>query len=357
MIDFLIIGGGMAGISTAARVSSLGKTVVLEMEDGLGYHASGRSAAMYEANYGEASTVAMNIAARAFFEEHDLLTQRGFMVLAKQGDKSGFDAACAELKCPAISVSDAVARVPILDTKHLGFAAFNPDAFDIDTDRMLQLFAKQARGNGADIQTGAKVTSITRSKAGWTVTSNSQEFECKLLINAAGAWVDQIAALAGIAGIGIMPKRRSMVRIPEPGGHDVSTWPMLMDAHENWYAKPDAGKLLISPADEDPQPPHDAWADDMVLAEGIARYQNFVTEEVTRVESSWAGLRSFAPDKNLVIGPAPQDSAFFWMAGQGGYGIQSAPSYSQIAADLISGASSPLIDEIGPAISPDRFSG
>ena len=129
---------------------------------------------------------------------------------------------------------------------------------------------------------------------------------------------------------------------------------MLMDVYEKWYAKPDAGKLLVSPADEEPQVPHDAWADDMVLAEGIARYQPFVTEEVTRVENTWAGLRSFAPDKNLVIGPSPEDSSFFWMAGQGGSGIQSAPAYSQYAADLIAGRASDVA-EITAAVTPARF--
>ena len=145
-----------------------------------------------------------------------------------------------------------------------------------------------------------------------------------------------------------------MARIPAPGGHDISGWPMLMDVHERWYAKPDAGKLIVSPAEEDPLPPQDAWADDMVLAEGIARYQPFVTEEVTRVESSWAGLRSFAPDKNLVIGPSHEDACFFWMAGQGGSGIQSAPGYSQFAADLIAGRT-PFLPEITPAITAERF--
>lgn len=354
MIDFLIIGGGMAGTSTAARIAPLGKTVVLEMESALGYHASGRSAALYEAQYGEPASVALNLAGRAFFDEHDLLSPRGFMVLAPHEDRAGFDAASATFGCQELSFDEASAVVPILNPEHIGHVGLSTEALDIDTDRMLQIFAKMTRAEGGEIRTGQKVTSITRTPAGWQVTTATEVYEAKTLINAAGAWADEIAKLAGITPVGITPKRRSMARIPAPGGHDISGWPMLMDVHERWYAKPDAGKLIVSPAEEDPLPPQDAWADDMVLAEGIARYQPFVTEEVTRVESSWAGLRSFAPDKNLVIGPSHEDASFFWMAGQGGSGIQSAPGYSQFAADLIAGRT-PFLPEITPAITAERF--
>lgn len=354
MIDFLIIGGGMAGVSTAARISPLGKTVLLEMEPALGYHASGRSAALYEAQYGEPATVVLNLAGRSFFDEYELLSPRGFMVLAPKDDRVGFDAASATFGCTEMSINEAQSIVPVLNPDHLGFVGLSPEAMDIDTDRMLQIFAKMTRADGGEIHTDQHVTNIERIANGWRVTTKDRSFEAKTVINAAGAWADQVAKMAGLTPIGITPKRRSMARVPAPGGHDISNWPMLMDVHEKWYAKPDAGKLLISPADEDPQTPHDAWADDMVLAEGIARYQPFVTEEVTRVEHTWAGLRSFSPDKNLVIGPSPEDSSFFWMAGQGGSGIQSAPAYSQYAADLIAGRASDLA-EITAAVTPSRF--
>ncbi|NQY58808.1 NAD(P)/FAD-dependent oxidoreductase [Cognatishimia sp.] len=354
MIDFLIIGGGMAGVSTAARIAPLGKTVVLEMEPALGYHASGRSAALYEAQYGEPATVVLNLAGRSFFDEHELLSPRGFMVLSPKDDRAGFDAASATFGCTEMSIKEAQSIVPVLNPDHLGFVGLSHEALDIDTDRMLQIFAKMTRANGGEIHTDQPVTNIERLTDGWRVTTKDRSFEAKTVINAAGAWADQVAKMAGITPIGITPKRRSMARVPAPGGHDLSNWPMMMDVHEKWYAKPDAGKLLISPADEDPQSPHDAWADDMVLAEGIARYQPFVTEEVTRVEHTWAGLRSFAPDKNLVIGPSPEDSSFFWMAGQGGSGIQSAPAYSQYAADLIAGRASDVA-EITAAVTPARF--
>jgi glycine/D-amino acid oxidase-like deaminating enzyme len=175
------------------------------------------------------------------------------------------------------------------------------------------------------------------------------------LVNAAGAWVDVIAKMAGMLPIGITPLRRSMARIPAPGGHDVSGWPMLFGPGENWYAKPDAGALIVSPADEEPIEPMDAWADDMVLAEGLARYEAHVTEPVTRMLSNWAGLRSFAPDRNLVLGPDTQDASFIWMAGQGGYGFQTAPAASQLVADLVAGDASEIPAEMIAKLLPERL--
>lgn len=356
MIDFLIIGGGMAGISAAARIAPLGKTVVLEMEPALGYHSSGRSAALYEAQYGEPATVLLNLAGRDYFDEHGLLSPRGFMVLAPSAKKDDFKTACATFGCTQLSLDDALDVVPILNRSHVAYAGLSKDALDIDTDRMLQLFAKQARAQGADIHLAAGVEAIRKIENGWHISTADAEYETRTLINAAGAWADKIAEMASIPVLGITPCRRSMARIPAPDGHDLSGWPMLMDVNEKWYAKPDAGKLLVSPADEDPLAPQDAWADDMVLAEGIARYQEFVTPEVTRVVSSWAGLRSFAPDRNLVIGPDPNEPSFFWLAGQGGSGIQSAPGYSEYAADLIAGRKNPLTSGIEARVSPKRFS-
>ena len=158
-----------------------------------------------------------------------------------------------------------------------------------------------------------------------------------MLVNAAGAWADDIARLADIAPIGLTPKRRSMARVAAPEGYDPRDWPMVIGAGESWYMKPDAGALLISPADAEPAEPHDAWADDMVLATGIAGWEAHVTTPVTRMIANWAGLRTFSPDGNLVIGPAPEDPAFLWCAGQGGYGFQTAPAASRLLADLAGG--------------------
>ena len=176
-----------------------------------------------------------------------------------------------------------------------------------------------------------------------------------MIVNAAGAWADQIAALAGIAPLGLQPLRRSMARIPAPGGHDVSSWPTLLGVGETWYSKPDAGALIVSPAEEDPAEPHDAWADDMVLAEGLARYEEMVSEPVTRLISNWAGLRTFAPDRVLVIGRDRSHPGFFWLAGQGGYGFQTSAAASQLAAELICGQPPELDAATVAALSPARF--
>lgn len=357
MIDFLVIGGGIAGTSAAARLAPLGKTILLERETALGYHASGRSAALYEANYGLDSTVALSKASGDFHANADggFLSPRGLMLIAKPSESADFPSACEHLSMAPISLDAAFDMVPVLNRETVAQAAYNEAAYDIDTDRQIQSFAKMTRAEGGDVLTGQTVTSVRRTDAGWVVTANGTDFEVRMVFNAAGAWVDQIAALAGIVPLGFTPMRRSMARIPAPGGHDVSKWPMMLGVREDWYAKPDAGKLLVSPAEEDPQEPFDAWADDMVLAEGLARYEEVVTKPVTRMESSWAGLRTFSPDRNLVLGPAVDDAAFFWVSGQGGYGFQTAPAASQLVADLVAGRPSELDAATLAALTPARF--
>lgn len=352
MSDFIVIGGGIAGVSAAARLSAHGTVTVLEAEQALGYHASGRSAALYEPNYGLASVVALSHASAA--EQLPYLSPRGFMLVARAGEDAEFEADAATLKCPEISVDEARAIVPILNDQ-ITRAAYHVDAFDIDTDRMIQDFAKQVRGNGGHVRTNAPVTAISFVDGIWTVTAGGQDHRAATLVNAAGAWADQIAELAGLRPVGITPFRRSMARIPAPDGHDVSGWPIFFGVNETWYAKPDAGSLLVSPAEEHATTPHDAWPDDMVLAEGLDRYSQHVTPEVTRLEASWAGLRSFAPDRTLVLGRDPANPAFVWCAGQGGYGFQTAPAASQLLADLITGQT-PQIDAATVAsLSPARF--
>ena len=355
MIDFIIIGGGIAGVSAAARLSELGTVTLLEGEDALAYHASGRSAALFEQNYGKPATVALNKASRDFHIAADVLGPRGLMLIGRQDEADAFAADQKSMQLETISVADAKAKFPILNTDLIANAAFDPHAWDIDTDRLVQTFARTARQNGAAIVTKALVTGIQRIPSGWVVTANEQAYEGRVLVNAAGAWVDIIAELAGIAPLGFSPLRRSMARIPAPGGHDVSGWPMVFGPGEDWYAKPDAGALIVSPGDEDPVVPHDAYADDMVLAEGLARYEANVTAPVTRLLSSWAGLRTFAPDRTLVLGPDAHDAGFIWCAGQGGYGVQSSPAASQLLADLISGAPSEIPANAVAALSPGRF--
>ena len=355
-MDFLIIGGGIAGISAAARLASHGSVIVLEAEATLAHHASGRSAALYEPHYGLPPVVELSLASGPYFRAAThVLSPRGIMVLATADNRAMFDHDTDVMNLTRITPDQAKSIVPIINTAVVAHAAHADHAWDIDTDLLLQGFARDARSHGAQIITDARATAIARMPTGWRVSTAKGDYTTKILINAAGAWVDGIAKMAGIKPLGFTPLRRSMARLPAPGGHDVSRWPMIFGAGETWYAKPDAGALIVSPAEEHGVEPHDAWADDMVLAEGLARYEEMVTEPVTRLLSNWAGLRTFSPDRVLVIGADVDDPGFFWLAGQGGYGFQSCPAASQLAADLINGATPDASASLIAALSPARF--
>ena len=359
MTDIIVIGGGIAGISAAARLSANAKVTVLEAEPALGYHASGRSAALFEENYGLPSTIALNKASAAYHFDANggYLSPRGLLIVARADEQTGFKADVTTMGVDEITPDEALEMVPILDPEKLAFAGYHAAAYDLDTDRMIQDFAREVRSNSGQVITSAPVQTITQTANGWDVIANGTTYSAPLIVNAAGAWADQIATMAGIVPLGIVPNRRSMARLPAPGGHDVSNWPMFFGVGETWYAKPDAGALLVSPAEEDPVDPHDAWADDMVLAEGLARYENMVTEPVTRLLTSWAGLRSFSPDRALVLGPDPDTPSFVWCAAQGGYGFQTAPAASQLLADLVLGRTPVLAANVVAKLTPDRLRG
>ncbi|MBN2630256.1 MAG: FAD-binding oxidoreductase [Rhodobacteraceae bacterium] len=354
--DILIIGGGIAGISLAARLAPHAGVTLLEAETSLAHHASSRSAALYEPRYGSPTMVELSLASGAFFHAaRGILSPRGLMMVAKPGEDEVFRREAGHMHLQDISLDDARAMVPPLHPDLVAMAAYSAEAWDIDTDLLIQGFARDARAAGARIVTDARVSEISRGAAGWQVETPAGLFHATILVNASGAWVDQVAMLAGVAPLGFTPFRRSMARIPAPDGLDVSRWPMIFGAGEAWYAKPDAGALIVSPAEEHLMAPHDAWADDMVLAEGLARYEEMVTTPVTRLLSNWAGLRTFAPDRTMVIGQDPDEPSFFWFAGQGGQGFQSCPAASRLAADLILGRSPDFGPEVLAALSPQRF--
>lgn len=355
MSDVVIIGGGIAGISAAAELAPHASVTVIEAEDALAYHASGRSAAMFLQDYGNATVRELNRAGAAFLHEAGVLSPRGMMMLARSDESEGFEAEFPALGLHEITMDEARGRVPIL-APQVTRAATRDDVFDLDTDMLIQRFRRSALDNGAEILTGARATKITHRSDGWHIETAKGPHRANTLINAAGAWADQVAAMAGLDGIGLQPYRRSMARIPAPGGHDVSGWPFMDGVGETWYAKPDAGKLIVSPADEDPMSPFDAWPDDMVIAEGLARWEEMVTTPVTRVETTWAGLRSFAPDRALVIGRDSAQPAFFWLAAQGGYGFQTSPAAARLTRALISGETPELDGATVAALSPQRFS-
>ena len=355
MLDFVIIGGGVAGLSAAAALAPGGSVLLLEGEETLGYHASGRSAALYEADYGAPATVALARASEAGLKALGVLSPRGLMLVGKADEADDFAREAEALCLQPLTPAEAVARVPILNPDTLAFAAATETAQDIDTDLLLQTYARTIRAAGGEIRTHAPVTAIARVDGGWRVTAGGTDVTARRLVNAAGAWADRIAVEAGLPPIGIQPLRRSIAQLPAPAGLSVMGWPMIFAVAERWYLKPQAGKLLVSPGDEDPAEPHDAWADDMVLAEGLARYEEMVTTPVTRVETSWAGLRSFAPDRALVLGPDPLAPDFLWCAGQGGQGFLSAPGAAAVLAETAGGPASGQPGDVLRALSPARF--
>lgn len=349
-----VIGGGIAGISAAAALAAEAEVVVFEAEAHLGYHASGRSAAMFEETYGNAAVRALNRASKEWFEASGVLSPRGLMMVALTDEVAAFEADLVGMEMEEVSVALARARVPIL-VEGIVRAAVYEGARDIDTGLMLDRFAWKVTDGWGRIERGTRVNRIARAGEGWKLEHACGSIEVDVVVNASGAWADDVARMAGVRSVMLQPYRRSMARLPAPGGHDVRAWPMLFGPGETWYAKPDAGGWIVSPADEDPVEPMDAWADDMVLAEGLARYEAHVAVPVTRVETNWAGLRTFAPDRALVIGEAPDAPGFFWLAGQGGYGFQTAPAASRLLAALVLGQTPELTESEVRALSPARF--
>jgi glycine/D-amino acid oxidase-like deaminating enzyme len=353
--DIIIIGAGIGGLSLAAQLAPFATVTVIEAEANIGYHASGRSAALYEPSYGLPSTNALSVASADALHSGGYLSERGLMLLASIDERDAFDADLADLGLQQLSVQDACQMVPILNPDRVAMTAYHPSAWDIDTDRLLQDHLRTLRAHGGALCVNARVDTITQRNGIWHIAAAEQQWRANIVVNAAGAWADNIAQMAGAAQLGLQPMRRSMARIAAPDDHDLRHWPMLMGVGESWYAKPDAGALIVSPADQTPMPAQDAWPDDIDLAMGLASYQDMVTPTVTRPIASWAGLRTFAPDKQLVLGPDPAQSGFFWCAAQGGYGFQTSAAAAQVLSDVILGRDPALGAELTQSLSPNRF--
>jgi len=360
--DIIVIGGGIAGISAAAMLAEQSNVVLLETEPQLGMHATGRSAAIFIRNYGNAVLRALNATSAPIFQEpagisdHSLLSPRGEMLIAREDQLGELETyAARSTGLDRLTPDEAVSMVPILRRAPIAGAVIERDAQDIDVNRMLQGYAGLLRRRGGKTVTNAAVTGLKREQGCWRITTPAGIWQAPIIVNAAGAWADRVAQLAGLAAIGITPLRRSAVLMSAPEGYQIDNWPLFASISESWYAKPDAGKLLISPADEDPVDAQDAWPDDMVLAMGLDRFEQAVTIPVTRPTHSWAGLRSFASDRTPVVGFDPTSDGFFWLAGQGGYGVQTAPALAAVCAGLIQGYSSLPDRTIATALAPDRF--
>ena len=360
--DILVIGAGMAGCGAAARLAPHARVTVLEMEDRPAYHTTGRSAAVFILNYGNAVIRALNRASEQTFRtggdlaETGFLSPRGVLEVEEPGQADAFaayidGASGLEILCP----EEVRALMPIYRPEMVVRGAYEPEAADIDVDALLQAFIRRLRAEGGRIVPRAEVRGLARTGGVWRAETAAGPFEAPVIVNAAGAWGDRVAALAGIAPVGLTPCRRSIAVVPVPEDLDTRRWPVTASAAETWYCKPDGGRLWVSPADEDPVEPHDAYPDDMVLAEGLHRFSEATTMEVTRVERSWAGLRTFAPDRTPVNGPEAGAEGFHWLVGQGGYGIQTAPAMSQLAADLVLGHAPAVPVETVAALSPARL--
>tara|TARA_B100000287_G_scaffold417278_1_gene452900 strand:- start:124 stop:1200 length:1077 start_codon:yes stop_codon:yes gene_type:complete len=357
MIDVLVIGGGIAGISVGSRLSDSSKVIILEAEKDLAYHASSRSAATFIENYGNDVVRSLNRASKHYLENDNggVLSPRGMMLVGKEGQENHFLRDSEAFGLNEISIHEAKQKFDILDSSKVTKVSYRDDVFDLDTDLFFQNFLKRFKKNGGRVYTNSKVLSISYGNNKWVVKTSEQEFEAKLLINASGAWVDEIAKIAGIKPLNFTPYKRSIARIKISDPDRVKSWPMVAGVNEEFYAKPDAGQLIVSPADETATSPHDAWPTEEDLATGIDFLSQIAELSVDRITSSWAGLRTFSPDKALVIGHDKINPEFFWFAGQGGYGFQTSAAASELASELILGVSPSIGRDVSNSLSPSRF--
>jgi D-arginine dehydrogenase len=347
--DFIIVGAGIAGASTGYWLAPHARVLVLEGESQPGYHSTGRSAALFMESYGTAQVRALTMASRAFFEnpppgfsEHPLLAPRGAMIVATSGQEALLEEHWRVLRevtprAARLDAAGACLRIPVLRPDRVIGAVLEPDAADMDVHAIHQGYLRGLRRAGGKLACGAPATALERQGERWQVEAGGKRYQCRILINAAGAWADEIARLAGVEPLGVEPRRRAAFVFPAPAGHDITHWPMALGAAEDWYFKPDAGMLLASPANADPMPPQDVQPEELDIALAIHRIEEVTTLEIRRPTRTWAGLRSFVADGDLVGGFDPDASGFFWVAAQGGYGIQTSAAMGEACAALARG--------------------
>jgi D-arginine dehydrogenase len=368
--DVIVLGAGMAGASVAAEMAPVRRVILLEKEEQPGLHATGRSAAMFFETYGNSTVRALTRASREFLEHPPsgfagapLLSPRGALFVADAPRLFALEAMIATDPAASdyrpLDVAEVRAQCPLLSADWVAGGLLDESGHDMDVAALHLGYLKLGRHAGMELVTGVGDTRIERVGEVWRVHTRVGTFAAPVLVNATGAWADEVAQQAGVQPIGLQPLRRTAVLLAAPTGYDIARWPMVIDAEEEFYFKPDAGRLLLSPANEDPMPPCDAFPDDIDVAIAVDRFENATRMRVDRVGHSWAGLRSFVADRSPVAGYDTQAPGFFWLAGQGGYGIQMAPGLARAAAALVAGEPLPAdIKDQGvseQALSPARL--
>jgi len=349
-VDILIIGGGISGVSLAARLAGRANVAVLEAEEHLGTQATGRSAALLVEAYGPPPIRRLTAMSRAFFEnppegfaDAGLASVRGGLVYALADGlerlRGEYELARRTTEVVWLEAEAVLRACPLLKPGHAAAGFMEPCALDLDANALLQGFARMAQRGGATILTHAPVERIERRADGWLVRAGEKDVACRILVDAAGAWADDVAAHAGVAKRGLQPMRRTAatVGVPDELKPLLARHPFVAPADESFYFKPDAGAIMVSLSDETPSEPCDAWADDFDVALALDRFHAATIVPPARPIATWAGLRTFAPDRLPVVGFDADAENFFWYAGQGGYGIQTSPALSALAAKLICG--------------------
>ncbi len=364
--DVLVIGGGIAGLSAAAAIAPHARVMVLEGEAQIGFHSSGRSATMLHYALGDALIRALTLASRPFFDSppdgfSDVPLGRRMTVLihAREEERAALDALDADIsRFAAIDRLDAAgvhALCPLLKPDTL-YGIADRNGIRLDPHAMLQGFARRLRGSGGELRTGARVAKMERRGASWSLTTEAGDsISAPVVVNAAGAWADAIARLAGVRPIGLQPKRRTIITFDAPPGTDLDGLPFAKTVGDELYFAPESGRLFACPMDEVPSDPCDAQPDEYEMALAAQRMEERTIVKVERIHSRWAGLRSFAPDKHPAVGFAPDAEGFFWLAGQGGAGLQTSPAMSAIAASLVLGTPWPVAGVREEELSPARF--
>ena len=348
--DVLIVGGGVAGLSLGAALSKHRKVTVLEAEEAVGRHSSGRSATFSHFGIGNEIVRGLTSASRAFFQrppegfaEVSIARRATALFVATEAMLPTLDT-LEELMRPhapglrRASESDMLALFPALRTGTGAIIAgvVDEDGLRLDADAMLQAYARAVRSSGGQVLTGQRVATVEPQADGWVVTTDSGERHASpILVNAAGAWADGLAGLAGVGPLGLRPLRRTIIIVDPPSGTDVSRWPFVKTVVDDFYILPEGGRLAASPVDEVPDDPCDAQPEDYDIAFAAWKVEEYTTLAVPRVQHRWAGLRTFAADRTPVTGFDPGAPGFFWLAGQGGFGLQTAPALAEAAASII----------------------